>query len=385
MIPQLMKPALLLYTTLFAALASCTNAQNNGADAYGSGTPDALDPMSQASPGDRSNNSGSSEKLTLHPVMDAKTGMVSYRMPLPESWKIMTPQTAEEPHIVGPGGVKVYYRSGSTNMFSNDPNMQQVYQMSGQAMRRPMPVDAYLQQDILPQMTSNGFQLLKQYPLPQVAERNRAYSAKLFKSAPSQEQHSALGTEWKSKEGKPVFMIVNMTVSQGQNDVYWFTSFQLLEAEESRFANAKRSLLNGIINTQDNPQQIAAYNANEQQKTNQSWSQHNARMQQNQRNFDQQQRTHRETQDAINKSSMDAYNSRQESNDRIQNRFNNYIMDENTVTNPEDGKRYQVESGADQYWMNSNGEYVPSNNALYDPNTDPALNNQQWQEVEIEP
>jgi len=371
----------------FLCATACNNGPNN--DQYGIGDEEGGETSYGEMPGmdegvNRPNDDGRTN-ITLHPVMDAKTGMVSYQMPLPASWKIVTPQTPQDPHIVGPGGVKIYYRSGSTNTYSNDPNMQQTYQMAGQAMRPPMEISAYLQQDLVPQMTGNGFQLMKQYPIPQVAERNRAYSAKLFKVAPSRDQQFALGTEWRNQEGKPLFMIVNMSVSQGQNDVFWFTNMQALTAEEDQFEFAKRALLNGIINTQDDPQQIAAYNANEQQKANQSWSQHNTKMQQNQRNFDQQQATHRSTTDAVNKASMDSYNSRMESMDNNQRGFTNYIKDEYTVANPGDGQQYQVESGSNQYWMNNNGEYIPSNNATYDPNADNAVNNQSWQEVEVVP
>lgn len=376
----------LLLALSFLAATGCNNDPSNDQYAMaeeGYGDTGYNDERGMDAGTDQPTNNGGGN-VTLHNVVDAKTGMVSYQIPLPASWKIVTPQNPQDPQIVGPGGVKVFYRSGSTNTYSNDPNMQRSYQMAGQAMRRPMDISAYLQQDLVPQMTGNGFQLMKQYPIPQVAERNRAYSAKLFKVAPSRDQHFALGTEWRNQEGKPLFMIVNMSVSQGQNDAFWYTNMQALTADQDQYESAKRALLNGIINTQDNPQQIAAYNASEQQKANQSWSQHNTKMQQNQRNFDQQQATHRSTWDAINKASMDGYNSGMESMDHNQQQFTNYIKDEYTVANP-NGQQYQVESGSNQYWMNNNGEYIPSNDVMYDPNADNAVNNQTWQEVEIVP
>lgn len=374
-----------LFAFVVLLMTACSNGSNM--ETYGEGD----EAYAEAEYGDGSGMDVNADasmdqgnaKIAMHPVMDAKTGMVSYQMPLPASWKIVTLPTPQDPVIVGPGGVKIFYRNGSSNMFSNDPNMQRSYQMAGQAMRRPMEISAYLQQDLMPQMMSNGFQLVKQYPIPQIAERNRIYGAKLYKVAQTRDQHFALGTEWRNQEGKPLFMIVNMSVSQGQNDVFWYTNMQVLTADKDQFEPAKRAFLNGIINTQDNPQQIAAFNASEQQKANQSWSQHNAKMQQNQRNFDQQQATHTSTWDAINKASMDGYNSRMGSMDHNQRNFTNYIKDENTVSN--NGQQYQVESGSNQYWMNNNGEYIPSNDVMYDPNADNAVNNQNWQEVEIVP
>jgi len=323
--------------------------------------------------------------LTMHPVMDQKTGMVMYQMPLPASWGISPTASGDEPSIVGPGGVKVFYRNGGSYSYSNDPNTQRSYQQTGQQMRAPLEIGAYIQQDLVPGMAKNGHKLIKQAPLPQIAARNKAYSGKLFKAMPSQEHNFAMGTEWLNNEGEHLFMIVNMTIYQGQNDGYWYASLQALTAEKSTYENAKMALINGLVNTQDNPQQIAAYNASEQQKANQSWSQHNSRMQQNQAAFDQQQATHRSTWDAVNNASMNAYNDRSASQDRMQHQTINSIYEENTVTNSTNGQQYQVDAGSDQYWMNSSGEYIPSNDATYNPNTDPNVNNQTWEEAVPEP
>lgn len=182
-----------------------------------------------------------------------------------------------------------------------------------------------------------------------------------------------------------MFVLVNMMTSMDQNGAYWNALLQMIESEPASMEQAKAALIYSILNTQYNPQQIAAYNADLQRENSQSWAQHNAQMQDNKRNFDQRQQTYRETQDHINKSNMDAYNYRQQVNDGIQHSFNNYMMDEKTVRDNNTGERYQVETGANQYWMNNNNEYIKSNDAFYDPNLDQNVNNQQWQETEIEP
>ena len=330
-------------------------------------------------------NTGGDESVIMHPIMDPKTGMVSQQIPLPASWKMAQSAQANEPGITGPGGVKVFFRSGGNYVFSNDPFTQQSYQMAGMAMRQPVDIGTYVQQDVAQWMGKNGSRFVKQYPLQQIAAKNESYSAQLFKTAPTREQHSSVGTEWTNAKGETLFMIVNMMVSYGQNDVFWFTNMQLLEADKEHFESAKKALVNSLVNTQYNPQQIAAYNAAEQQKSSQSWAQHGARMQQNDQNFQQWQAQHKSTTDAVNKNIMDSYNSRMQTNDQIQHGFLNYINDENTVRDNSSGERYQVQSGADQYWMNNDQQYIPSNNVLYDPNADPNLNNQQWQEVQVEP
>lgn len=325
------------------------------------------------------------EKMVMHPSVDPSTGMVSQQVPYPASWKMTQATQSSEPAIVGPGGVKVYYWNGGSFSYSNDPNMQQTYQMAGQPMRPPVDINTYVQQDVAQAMGNKGMRLVKQYPLPQVAASNQAYMAKLFKSAPSRDQLSAMGTEWTNAKGEPMFMIVNMMVSQTQNFVNWSTFMQVVTAETGAMASAKAALVNSIVNTQYNPQQIAAYNALEQQKSNQSWSQHNARMKDNQRNFEQRQASNKSANEAVTNSIIGSYNSRMQANDAIQHSWSNYLNDENTVRDNSTGDRYQVQTGANQYWMNSNQEYIPSNDVMYDPNADQNVNNQQWQEVEVEP
>jgi hypothetical protein len=322
-----------------------------------------------------------SGKVVMHPIKDPKTGMVASQMPLPDTWRITTPKTAEDPHIIGPNGIKIFYRNGASHMYSNDPYMQQTYQMAGQRMRAPVSIEQLIQQDLAPNLKREGLQFVKNEPLPEVARRNQHSASKLYKVAPSNESFYAMGSEWLDKEGKPVLIIVNQGVSQGQQDVFWYYNLQVLTSDKPAFEEAKKAFVYGIANTQDNPQQIAAYNASEQRKSNQSWSQHNAKMQQNQAAFDQQQATHRSTVDAVNNSMMNIYNTQNASSDRGQRDFVNTMRGEETVTNPADGQQYQVESGANQYWMNANGEYIQNNDAFYNPNADPNINNQEWNEV----
>lgn len=327
---------------------------------------------------------GGSGKVVMQPVVDPRTGMTSSHMPLPDTWRIAQGAGADQPAITGPNGIKVFYRAGGQHMFSNDPYVQQAYQASGQAMRPPVGIEQ-LVQELAPAMSRRGLRLVKQYPLPQVAQRNQAYMSKLYQTQPARYEHRSMGTEWAGGNGDPVFMIVNQTISQGQSDVFWFYHMQELQAPQAQLAGASNALVYALVNTQDNPQQIAAYNNNERMKAQQSWGQHNARMQQNQQAFDQQQARHRATSDAVNNAIMGAYNDRNASMDRNQRQFINTIREENTMMRASDGQQFQVQAGSDQYWMNNNNEYIQSNDAYYDPNADNYLNNQNWEELQQVP
>ncbi len=314
----------------------------------------------------------------MHLVMDTQRNMVAQKIPLPADWKINSPQTIEDPHITGSNGIKVYYRSSKMYSYSQDQYMQETYGAAGQAMRPPLSAEQILQQEVAPFMLQNGFQMIKQYSLPAIAQRNRVYDSKLFKSVSSRASFDVLGSEWRDKSGLQELIIINQTVSVSQGFLIWSYQIQVLDAPVEHFEAAKKALIYGIVNTQDNPRQIQAYNVSEQQKSSQSWAQHNSRMRQNQRNFDRQQQIHRNTVEATNNASMSAYRNRDAASDRSQHQFINSINEQETVSNPYSGQQYQIDSGANQTWMNADGEYIQSDDAFYDPN---AGGYQDWEEV----
>jgi len=52
------------------------------------------------------------------------------------------------------------------------------------------------------------------------------------------------------------------------------------------------------------------------------------------------------------------------------------------MTDPNSGNTYKVQEGYNQYWSNGNNEYIGSNDAYYNPNTDNSVNNQNWQQLD---
>ena len=377
-------PLLSLFV-LFVTACDGSPQHNQTGNDYGTTEQQQQAPNQQAENSNVPTATGGGEKVVMYAVKDQNTGMVSQQVPYPASWKVSEATQGNAPAITGPGGVKVYYWGGESFTYSNDPYTQQTYQMAGVPMRLPVDINTYVQQDVAKVMGKKGMRLVKQYPLPQVAASNQAYASKLYKTERTRDQYLSMGTEWTDANGEQTFMIVNMMVSESQSLLFWNTHMQLVSAEKGYMASAKAALVNSIVNTQYNPQQIAAYNASEQRKHSQSQTQFNAQQQENQRHFDQRQQLHRETQEYVNKSSTDAYNYRQQVNDGLQHSFNNYINDENTVRDNTTGEHYQVQTGANQYWMNNNQEYIQSNDALYNPNADQNTWDQQWQEVEVVP
>jgi hypothetical protein len=205
----------------------------------------------------------------------------------------------------------------------------------------------------------------------------------LFKSVPSQDFFDVWVTEWKDPKGQPSMMVVHYMESASYGSVYWYYSITAMEASPQAFEQAKKALLNGLANIQNNPAHIQAYNQEEAQKSNQMWNAHNQRMKSNQASFEQTQRAMKSSNDAVNNSIMSTWESQNASSDRMQRNTVNSINEENTITDPANGQSYQVEAGYERYWTNGQGEQIMSNDYFYEPGTDPSMNGQ-WTEVEID-
>jgi hypothetical protein len=220
--------------------------------------------------------------------------------------------------------------------------------------------------------------------VPELAETDKSVDAMMYKVAPMKLVFRAAVSEWVDAKGRPYALIIHQNGTFMNTDTNWSYYCHALEASAEDYQKAKETLLYGLINSKYNPRYFDSYNQQEANKANASWAAHNSKMQAQQQQFDSWQKNHREMTAAINDASMASYNSRDAASDRNHNRFMNYIKDENTVTKASTGDTYQVQSGAQQYYMNENGEYVVSNNPNYDPNRDPNLSNQTWEETQVE-
>ncbi|MEM9730727.1 MAG: hypothetical protein AAF997_19245, partial [Myxococcota bacterium] len=204
--------------------------------------------------------------------------------------------------------------------------------------------------------------------------------------------------EWQDAEGNPSLVLIRLFVSKAQGFQSWGYYSHLLEASPSAYEKAKEDLLYAVLNTEHNRAFIADYNRKEKQKAEASWRRHNQRMRAQQRsfeahqqrmrtqreNFDAQQKAYRENSDAINDSMMNGWRERNAMRDEGQEKFTDYLRDEQAVRDPSTGDRYKVDSGSKEYWKNADDEYIKSDDLFYNPNSDPAVNNQDWTKLEEE-
>ena len=126
---------------------------------------------------------------------------------------------------------------------------------------------------------------------------------------------------------------------------------------------------------------ILAYNQREAEKAGRSWAEFNQRMVQNQANFEAQQRAFVNKSNAINEAIMNGWRANNAASDKQQEQRVDGIYERTNVVDPSNGQRYKVAAGANQYWMNSNGEYISTDRHDYNPNLDENMNEQRWQVI----
>ncbi|NOK16515.1 hypothetical protein [Corallococcus carmarthensis] len=318
-------------------------------------------------------------KLVVHKMLDNQF-MEMGRLPLPDNWILNNGKAA----MSGPGNVNVYMFPLKTFMFSNDMMMREVYLRSGTPMRPFYSMDQIVQEDLIPIANQEGARLVNQYDAPPIAMADKGFSDLLYKVGPVRELFLARVTEWVDTNGQPYLLLVHLHATDLGNMVTWNYYCHALDAPKERYEESRGVVLNALANVQYNPEYVQAYNQNEMARERSSWAAHHQRMQANKAAFDAQQRAFHEKNDAINQAIASSHAQNNATSDRIHHRFMNYVKDEETVRHSGDGKRYQVQSGSNQYWMNGNGDYVPSNDPNYDPNRDPRLNHQRWHKADVD-
>jgi len=207
------------------------------------------------------------------------------------------------------------------------------------------------------------------------------YSDQLYKAMPSRSDVVAIGIDWKSNEGTPYFLLVHLNVSTSESMQNWYYMVSGLEADPAHFETAKKQYIFGLSNMRYNLEPIMAYNQQEAQRVGQSWAEHNRRMAQNQANFEASQRAFVNKSNAINDAIMSGWRERNAASDKQQEQIIDGIYERTNVQNTETGQKYKVEAGANQYWMNRNGEYISTQLHDYNPNLDKNMNNVKWQEL----
>ncbi|RZJ67979.1 MAG: hypothetical protein EOO50_03905 [Flavobacterium sp.] len=359
---------LVIIATVALAISGCSSKNEKGETTSIFGSSEIEKPVE---------DEGSSQ-IIGHPMIDNKQQLMG-TVPLPANWKLHNePGKAA---FTGPGGIFVYNMPAQSFMYTNDPYSAQAYQQNGGKLRQFTSAADIVKQDLVPIFQRDGSKLINVTEMPNIARVDESVSNMLYTIGTPQKRYESVVSDWEDKDGNPFAVIVHLNGMVIGNATMWSYYCHGLNAPKDKYEAAKETLLYGLANIAYNPRYFDSYNQNEMNKESQSWAIHNQKMRNQQQQFDAQQAAHKEKWSAINDASMASYNARNAASDKNQNRFLNYIKDENTVVNPNDGKRYQVQSGSNQYYMDANGQYIGTNDPNYDPNRDPNNNNGTWQEA----
>jgi hypothetical protein len=236
--------------------------------------------------------------------------------------------------------------------------------------------------DFVPELSRQGWTFVKWYEVPEVTKIDKWYNDQLYKAVPMQTEVMAIGTEWKSSDGSPAFMITHLLVSNSESMQTWYHYSSVLKAEKAHFEKARKQYIFSMANKRYALEPIRQYNQMEAQKAGQSWAAHNKRMAQNQAAFEQQQRDYVNRTNGINDAIMSNWNQSNASSDRQHQMTIDGIREEENATNTSTGQQYKTSIHYNNYWMNSSGQYISTNQNDYNPNLDENLNNQNWDQLQ---
>lgn len=316
-----------------------------------------------------------------HVVMSSQFGIPMARLDLPAHWNYrQDPRTgnweakAHELEVRNTGYQSFTYITGQ---------MAQFYQASGVKMRAPLaPADAF-QQDILPKLRQDGFEVVGQQEVPAIAAADQRMLNGLYSTGPSRKTARALVCDLR-KGDRMSTVVMHWNAHESQDMVLWGYYLTVLDCTTRDHAREREGLLQGLAGTRYDQAYFAAYAQSEQQKADRSWAGHNARMRSNQAAFDAQQAAHRDMVNGVNDAQMGIYRTQSGAFDRGQGAWVDMMREEQNAVDPYTGEQFKIESGSQRYWMDQYGNYYGTDDVLNDPNhgnTTP----HEWREVPTEP
>ena len=317
--------------------------------------------------------------------MDIKNrqGQVTYSLPLPTDWQFISNPNSDH-YIRGPNGIKLYHPTDNAYYYGQNMGGQT---LGGRQFLAPMSAQQYFQQMVAPYLQSQGYQLIDSYPIPEYVAMMENYSAGMPNTG-NRRYYYAIGSDWQSGPQKKSMVTTVMTFVESQHGTAWNASMAVMDAPHSQFEMAKKTVRYGVKNVRlgrdlqmRRGQELIAFNRdlaerdairdrNEEIRHQREMSDIAARGAESRA-------IGRAGSDALD-SSMDSYRRIQAMKDGGQERSVRGIRGETIISGPNSNETFTVPSGSDYYWVNQNGEYIPTDNSLYNPNTDNAVNNDQW-------
>lgn len=256
-----------------------------------------------------------------------------------------------------------------------------------------MPLDDYLKNLFIPEVEKLGYQFQTHYPLPKLAKKYAEQDITTYFDHAAANYY-AIGTEWKKDDGQAAFSSLVQTVTNfTDGQVQWQVSMQEVRTAQSIFREAVDEYLHSQTNVEINPQWVLKTAQEVGRDLALSQAKHNALMRQSQQahwarmNAIQSRgaaaTSLAKTYSEISDISHSGYMSRSNVTSAGHSSTIRAIGDQSLIASPSTGETYQVPSGSNHYWLNGSGEYIATDNALFDPRTNSALNQQDWTQFQI--
>ncbi len=318
------------------------------------------------------------DSLKYFNLFDPNFNLIRSRLAFPTNWK---QHDTGKYSFTGPNGIKIYPEYIDIFEFSNDHQTNLRNQQLGLPVRYPMTFDEIIEAVFMEDARRMNLELVKKYPIPQLSAWESRFDAQKFRGLPANTSFESYGIEWKGPNGLSYLTILHHFVSLDNYGGYWGFRRSNLEAENHIFDQAKKDFIAGLINQQINPKWLQAYNQFHYKKALESYAGHQKELALIKSAGQKSTALHNERMAAMDRN-MKKWKNNQKSNDDMHNKTIRTIHETSVVSNPNSKVSYNVDAGANQYWINQEGEYIMSNNALYNPNLEAGTNNQTWVEYQ---
>lgn len=316
-----------------------------------------------------------------HFFVDGKTGLVVSYRDYPSYWNIVSRPIynldADFPTflylIENKKGMKAFNTPIHQFVSFQNPILAQEMRRYGLKNERPlMSPTSFIENEIKPLMERDGFKFLAYREFPEITKR---IAQQREKYGLNQIEMVITPTEWVNKDNIKGLVVLNQmishldpTVTGGEVMKVWNYQLNFFFAPSTSYEADLATALHADFTAVQNPlwekYQMQVNNYRQQQKN----IEHRRFISEGQNTMD---ASHRRFIDNLNGSNTSSYSS----NDS-HSKFIDMIREEQNVSL--DGKTFKVNAGADNYWMNSDGKYISSNDAFYNPNQDPVYDNQPW-------
>ena len=302
-------------------------------------------------------------------------GIASTYIPFPASWKQL--ENSKEFLFEGPGGVKVSGAFGRIMQFSNNAEGRQMIQMSGEQNVPPFSLQQIIDEFFMPLAKQENRELVRTYPLPDFAQYQADFNARLFKSVPVQQKFEAYALEWKDDKGLSYLTSLAIIISEAFPVSNWSMIGQYVVAENEHFDAARQAFLYGKQHTEVNPKWLKIVNEQDARRAGRSWAEHQSRMSAIQARGAASRsiaKIYSEISDITHAGYLNNSALRSEGHALSVRAINETTL----ITNPSTGERYEVAGQDNHHWVNGNGVHISTDNPLFDPRTDEQLKMFSW-------